>query len=122
MSYDLPADPSVVARARQMAAEQLGDWGLDDLVYPTELVVSELVTNAIKHASGPIRLRVIRDLALICEVSDGCSTAPYLRHARTTDEGGRGLFLISQFTQRWGTRYTPEGKIIWAEQPLPESD
>lgn len=119
MSCELPADPSVVAQARTMAAEQLGDWGLDDLVYTTELVVSELVTNAIRHASGPIRLRVIRDLVLICEVSDASSTSPHLRHARTTDEGGRGLFLISQFTQRWGTRHTPEGKIIWAEQPLP---
>jgi hypothetical protein len=63
-------------------------------------------------------LRLITERALICEVSDGAATAPHLRHPKTTDEGGRGLFLISQFTRRWGTRYTPEGKVIWAEQSL----
>jgi PAS domain S-box-containing protein len=118
VSWDLPADPSVVGRAREMAVEQLGDWQLDDLVFTTELVVSELVTNAIRHASGPIRLRLIRGLTLICEVSDASSTSPHLRHPRAADEGGRGLFLISQFTHRWGTRYTVGGKVIWAEQSL----
>ncbi|MEU6986553.1 SpoIIE family protein phosphatase [Streptomyces sp. NPDC046324] len=116
--WDLPADPAVVARARVMAARQLTAWGLDELAFTTELVVSELVTNAIRHASGPIRLRLILERTLICEVFDASSTSPHLRHARTTDEGGRGLFLISQFTRRWGTRYTAEGKVIWAEQPL----
>jgi anti-sigma regulatory factor (Ser/Thr protein kinase) len=108
----------MVAEARKVATQQLSAWGLDELAFTTELVVSELVTNAIRYASGPIRLRLITDRALICEVSDGAATAPHLRHPKTTDEGGRGLFLISQFTQRWGTRYTPEGKIIWAEQSL----
>jgi PAS domain S-box-containing protein len=118
-SWDVPTDPASVARARTLVGEQLGSWGLDDLSFTTELVASELLTNAIRHASGPVRLRLLRDLTLICEVSDASSTSPHLRHARTTDEGGRGLFLISQFTDRWGTRYTSEGKIIWAEQPLP---
>ncbi|MEU6882193.1 SpoIIE family protein phosphatase [Streptomyces sp. NPDC046712] len=117
-AWDLPADPSVVARARVMTARQLAAWGLEELAFTTELVVSELVTNAIRHASGPIRLRLILERTLICEVFDASSTSPHLRHARTTDEGGRGLFLISQFTRRWGTRYTAEGKVIWAEQPL----
>ncbi|MFD0142693.1 MULTISPECIES: SpoIIE family protein phosphatase [unclassified Streptomyces] len=116
--WELPADPAVVARARVMAARQLTAWGLDELAFTTELVVSELVTNAIRHATGPIRLRLILERTLICEVFDASSTSPHLRHARTTDEGGRGLFLISQFTRRWGTRYTAEGKVIWAEQPL----
>lgn len=119
-TWDLPLDPAVVADARKATTAQLSVWGLDELAFTTELVVSELVTNAIRHASGPIRLRLITEQALICEVSDGGATAPHLRHPKTTDEGGRGLFLISQFTQRWGTRYTPEGKIIWAEQSLTE--
>jgi PAS domain S-box-containing protein len=119
-SWDVPTDPASVARVRTMVGEQLAGWGLDDMAFTTELVASELLTNAIRHASGPVRLRLLRDLTLICEVSDASSTSPHLRHARTTDEGGRGLFLISQFTDRWGTRYTPEGKIIWAEQPLPD--
>jgi anti-sigma regulatory factor (Ser/Thr protein kinase) len=115
--WDLAADPAVVADARKEAARQLSEWGLEELVFTTELVVSELVTNAIRHAEGPVRLRLIRDrTALICEVSDGSATAPHLRHPRATDEGGRGLLLVSQFAERWGTRYAPGGKIIWAEQ------
>ncbi|WP_131787284.1 SpoIIE family protein phosphatase [Protofrankia symbiont of Coriaria ruscifolia] len=117
-SWDLPVDPAVVALARAYAARQLVTWGCDEEVLTTELIVSELVTNAIRYATEPIRLRLIRDRTLICEVSDGSSTSPRLRHSRTTDEGGRGLFLVAQFTQRWGARYTPRGKTIWAEQPL----
>jgi hypothetical protein len=56
--------------------------------------------------------------SLICEVSDGSSTSPHLRRAATTDEGGRGLFLVAQFARRWGTRYTGRGKVIWSEQSL----
>jgi anti-sigma regulatory factor (Ser/Thr protein kinase) len=118
--WDLPADPAFVAEARKTATRQLTEWGLDELAFTTELVVSELVTNAIRHATGPIRLRLIRERALVCEVFDSGATAPHLRHPRTTDEGGRGLLLVSQFTQRWGTRFVPEGKIIWAEQSLTE--
>ncbi|MFJ9612464.1 SpoIIE family protein phosphatase [Streptomyces noursei] len=116
-SWDLAADPAVVAGARNLAGRQLAAWGLEPLRFTTELVVSELVTNAIRHGSGPITLRLIRqDAALICEVFDTGSTAPHLRHARTTDEGGRGLLIVAQLTRRWGTRYTTNGKIIWAEQ------
>ncbi|WEO98814.1 SpoIIE family protein phosphatase [Streptomyces sp. FXJ1.172] len=116
--WDLAADPAVVADARKAAAQQLEEWGMEELAFVIELVVSELVTNAIRHAHGPIRLRLIRERALICEVSDGGATAPHLRHPRTTDEGGRGLLLVSQFTERWGTRFVPGGKVIWAEQSL----
>ncbi|MCW2870358.1 ATP-binding protein, partial [Actinacidiphila oryziradicis] len=83
---------------------------------------SELVTNAIRHATGPIRLRLIRHQLLTCEVSDTSNSLPRLRHARTTDEGGRGLFLIAQLSHRRGTRYTPDGKIVWAEQELPPAN
>ncbi|MFJ2607208.1 SpoIIE family protein phosphatase [Streptomyces sp. NPDC087425] len=116
--WELPADPAVVADARKAATRQLTEWGLQELTFTTELVVSELVTNAIRHAGDPIRLRLIRDRTLICEVTDGGATVPHLRHPRTTDEGGRGLLLVSQVTQRWGTRVAPEGKVIWAEQSL----
>lgn len=121
-TWDLPADPSVVAYARKQVAARLTGWGLDAAAFVTGLVVSELVTNAIRHAGSPIQLRLIRDQTLICEVSDGSSTAPHLRRARVLDEGGRGLLLVSQLTQRWGTRQTPHGKTIWAEQALPGRD
>ncbi|WP_405631201.1 SpoIIE family protein phosphatase [Streptomyces sp. NBC_00016] len=120
--WELPADPAAVAEARKTASRRLAEWGLAELSFTTELVVSELVTNAIRYATGPIRLRLIRERTLVCEVFDGGTTAPHLRHPRATDEGGRGLLLVSQVTQRWGTRFLPEGKIIWAEQSLTDPD
>ncbi|GAA4788822.1 MULTISPECIES: SpoIIE family protein phosphatase [Streptomyces] len=118
-SWELASDPSVVSRARHLAAAKLEEWGLGDAVFTTELVVSELVTNAIRYGGSPIRLRLIRDTSLVCEVSDGSSTAPHLRRARIYDEGGRGLLLVASLTECWGTRYGPTGKTIWAEQTLP---
>ncbi|MFF3875726.1 SpoIIE family protein phosphatase [Streptomyces sp. NPDC001978] len=118
VSWELPTDPAVVSTARSLAVRQLTQWGLEDLATTTELIVSELVTNAIRHATGPIRLRLIRHQLLTCEVSDTSNSLPRMRHARTTDEGGRGLFLVGQLTHRGGTRYTPDGKIVWAEQEL----
>ncbi|NYI04359.1 SpoIIE family protein phosphatase [Allostreptomyces psammosilenae] len=118
-TWDLAAEPSVVSDARKLATERLQAWGLQEATFATELVVSELVTNAIRHAAAPIRLRLIRDRSLICEVSDGSSTSPHLRRARSDEEGGRGLLLVAQVTQRWGTRYSLTGKTIWTEQDLP---
>jgi PAS domain-containing protein len=118
-TWDLPPDPAVVAGMRTAVARTLAEWNLDEAVFTTELVVSELLGNAIRYADGPIRLRLLHNRTLICEVADGSSTSPHLRRAATTDEGGRGLFLIAQMVQRWGTRYTSEGKIIWTEQDLP---
>ncbi|MFJ7292444.1 SpoIIE family protein phosphatase [Streptomyces collinus] len=117
-TWAVPSDPSAVARTRKDVVAQLERWGLSDAVFVTELVVSELVTNAIRHAQPPVQLRVIHDTTLICEVSDGGSTAPHLRRARTYDEGGRGLLLVAQLTERWGTRQSATGKTIWAEQTL----
>src|SRR5690606_13827147 len=113
--WDLPSPPTVVSEARRTATAKVADWGLEDLVFTTELVVSELVTNAIRHTDGPVRLRRIRGRSLVCEVFESGATAPDLRHPRAMDEGGRGLLLVSQLAQRWGTRFAPHGKIIWAE-------
>ncbi|MFF4409574.1 SpoIIE family protein phosphatase [Streptomyces sp. NPDC001262] len=118
-AWDLPSDPAVVAQARADVTRQLTAWGLDEAVFTTELILSELVTNAIRYGIEPIRLRLLLDRSLICEVSDGSSTSPHLRYAADEDEGGRGLFLIAQLADRWGTRYTARGKVIWAEQALP---
>ncbi|MDF2268526.1 SpoIIE family protein phosphatase [Streptomyces coacervatus] len=118
-AWSLPSDPAVVADARAQTSRQLAAWGLEDVAFVTELVVSELVTNAIRYGAVPIGLRLIRDRTLICEVSDASNTAPHLRRARTYDEGGRGLHMVAQLTQGWGTRQTSVGKTIWAEQSLP---
>ncbi|HEY9371755.1 SpoIIE family protein phosphatase [Streptomyces sp.] len=116
--WDVPADPAAVGRVRQAASAQLAAWGLDAIVFTTELILSELVTNAIRYGGEPIRVRLLRDRGLIIEVSDSSSTSPHLRYAATTDEGGRGLFLVAQLAERWGTRYTERGKVIWAEMEL----
>ncbi|WP_328928416.1 SpoIIE family protein phosphatase [Streptomyces sp. NBC_00190] len=119
--WDVPYEPSAVGAVRKAAAEKLEEWGLTELVFATELILSELVTNAVRHGSAPVRVRMLHDHALTCEVWDGTSTAPHLRYAATTDEGGRGLFLVAQLSEHWGVRYTPDGKVIWAEQALPGS-
>ncbi|WP_233534496.1 amino acid permease [Streptomyces murinus] len=117
--WEPAADPAAVAALRSSVSKQLDDWGLDELAFTTEVIVSELVTNAIRYVGGPIQVRLIRDRTLTCEVSDTGHTTPNLRHAASDDEGGRGLFIIAQMTLRWGTRYTPTGKVIWTEQTLP---
>ncbi|MGW7665439.1 SpoIIE family protein phosphatase [Streptomyces sp. NPDC054756] len=115
-TWDIPADPALVAPIRKQVVEQIGRWDLSEATFTAELVVSELVTNAIRYGMHPIRLRLIHDATtLICEVSDTSHTAPHLRRAKTYDEGGRGLLLVAQLTQRWGSRHTAEGKTIWAE-------
>ncbi|MER8091773.1 SpoIIE family protein phosphatase [Streptomyces goshikiensis] len=116
--WEVPGDPSAVSRVRNAGSAQLVAWGLEEIAFTTELILSELVTNAIRYGNQPVRVRLLRDRSLICEVSDGSSTSPHLRYAATTDEGGRGLFLVAQYADRWGTRYTERGKVIWAEVPL----
>ncbi|MEV7993475.1 SpoIIE family protein phosphatase [Streptomyces sp. NPDC086077] len=116
---ELPSDPALVAHARTVTERQLETWGLSALSFNAALVVSELVTNSIRYATGPVVLRLIRDRCLLCEVSDKVHTAPHLRRARRDEEGGRGLFLVAQVSQRWGTRYTSSGKTIWAELAIP---
>ncbi|WP_123075756.1 SpoIIE family protein phosphatase [Streptomyces sp. ADI95-16] len=117
-SWDVPADPAEVSGVRAAATRRLADWGLEEQAFAAELMLSELVTNAVRYGTEPIQVRLILDRTLICEVSDGSSTAPHLRRAATTEEGGRGLFLVAQLAHAWGTRYTPHGKVIWAECAL----
>ncbi|MFF7352740.1 MULTISPECIES: SpoIIE family protein phosphatase [Streptomyces] len=118
--WDVPRDPAAVSGMRAAVSGRLEQWGLSELGFGMELVLSELITNAIRYGSDPIHVRLIHDRTLICEVADASSTSPHLRYAATTDEGGRGLFLVSQLAERWGTRYTDQGKVIWAELTVPD--
>ncbi|MGW3725209.1 SpoIIE family protein phosphatase [Streptomyces sp. NPDC000851] len=121
-SWTLPSDDTTARRARNLAAGQLAEWGLQGLEDSTKLIVSELVTNAVRHSTGPIDLRLTRHQVLTVEVSDTDVCFPRTRSARAMDEKGRGLFLVSQLSRRWGTRPTPGGKVVWAEKDLDPRD
>jgi two-component sensor histidine kinase len=100
--------------------EQLHEWGLSSLADQTELMVSELVTNAVRHAHGRrIELRLIRGDTLLCEVDDDDHTLPTLLSAGPTDEYGRGLRVVSRLAREWGTSRTGSGKTVWFEMTLP---
>jgi anti-sigma regulatory factor (Ser/Thr protein kinase) len=119
-AWHLDAQPKAAAAARTHTQHQLTHWGVDEeTAYTTEMIVSELVTNAIRYGTPPVQLRLIKDRTLTCEVHDSNSLAPRLRHAKTIDEGGRGLFIIAQLARNWGVRYSLDGKTVWAEQTLP---
>lgn len=111
-------DLSAVAACRRRTSRQLEEWDLESHVFTAEIIVSELVTNVIRHTGGTPTVRLIRDEALTIEVADEATTSPHLRHARSQDEDGRGLFIIATLAQRWGTRYTPKGKVVWVEEAL----
>ncbi|GAA0460272.1 SpoIIE family protein phosphatase [Streptomyces olivaceiscleroticus] len=120
--WNLAPEARSVARARELARDQLTDWGLEALVDTTELLVSELVTNALRHGHGDIRLRLLLDRTLVCEVWDADLAQPRRRRARDTDEGGRGLQLVGLLSRGWGSRRTPRGKTVWFELDLPDGD
>lgn len=120
--WTLPREPRSVGRAREYARGQLLSWDLEPLVDTTELLVSELVTNALRYGEGEIRLRLLLDRTLVCEVWDSGLVQPRRRRARDTDEGGRGLQLVGLLSAAWGSRRTPLGKTVWFELPLPDGE
>jgi PAS domain S-box-containing protein len=118
LTRSLPADPKAGPIARAAARHQLEVWGVDEeTAFTTELIVSELVGNAVRYGAPPLRLRLIWERKLTIEVSDSAASAPHVKHARTIDETGRGLFIIASLADQWGTRYEAQGKTVWAEQP-----
>ncbi|MFF4865724.1 SpoIIE family protein phosphatase [Streptomyces sp. NPDC001231] len=119
VAWPLSDGPIAAGEAREHVRGQLARWDVDALTMAAELLVSELVGNAVRHAKGPIGLRLLRGERLICEVSDSSLTTPRIRHASETDEGGRGLQLVAALSDRWGARYTSAGKCIWTEQQMP---
>ncbi|MFJ1709372.1 SpoIIE family protein phosphatase [Kitasatospora sp. NPDC088346] len=119
--WDVEPDPAAVSPVRNACARKLEEWGLDQISFGTELILSELITNAVRYGKVPIHVRLLLTDTLVCEVSDGSSTAPHIRRAKDTDEGGRGLFLVARYAERWGTRYSGRGKTIWASQALTNS-
>ncbi|MEU8781453.1 ATP-binding SpoIIE family protein phosphatase [Streptomyces sp. NPDC048637] len=116
----LSPQPQTAGRARQLTRRALHRWGLGSMLDATELMVSEVVTNAVRYASRPIALRLLRTEVLRCEVGDDSPQLPRMRRAQAGDEGGRGLFLVDQLAQRWGATMLSTGKVVWFEQQMPE--
>ena len=119
-SWEVPLDLTAVAASRRGAARALVEWGIEGLADLTTLLISEMVTNAIRYARGPVVVRlVLLDRDLFCSVQDGDTRLPRLRRAGFEDEGGRGLHLVGMLARRWGARPTAGGKDVWFELPLP---
>ncbi len=121
VSWTLPSELTSASRARSLIRRPLRRWGLLELLPTAELLVSELVTNAVRYAQGKIGLRLILEGGLVCEVLDESAALPRLRHPDDSDERGRGLQVVSQLAQRWGARRAASGKVVWCELPLPYS-
>jgi anti-sigma regulatory factor (Ser/Thr protein kinase) len=106
--------------ARRFLAEEFAGWGIED-DYLGRLVVSELVTNGVKHGEGPIVVRLFRDerdghpIVEVWDAGDGRPMIPPENHAATS---GRGLMLMADLVRAWGVRPLNEGgKIVWAKLP-----
>ena len=121
VTWKLASELTSARRARMLVRRRLRRWGLAELIPTAELLVSELVTNAVRYAQGSIALRLVREGGLVCEVLDDSAALPRLRHAGDEDERGRGLQVVSQLAQHWGARRTLSGKVVWCELPLPRS-
>jgi serine phosphatase RsbU (regulator of sigma subunit) len=121
-SWTLAPKLTSVREARSVLAEPMKRWDLEDLIPTTELLVSELVTNAVKYSRGDVTLRLVNEKALVCEVLDNSGALPRLRQPNGDDESGRGLQVVRQLSKRWGARRTATGKVVWCEQPLPGSE
>ncbi|MEU4128709.1 ATP-binding SpoIIE family protein phosphatase [Streptomyces wuyuanensis] len=111
----LEPEDSAPGRARRLARRALARWGLEELSDSVELLVSEVVTNAVRYAERPVTLRLLRTDVLRCEVGDDSPQLPRQRRARDTDEGGRGLFLVNRLARRWGATRLSTGKVVWFE-------
>jgi anti-sigma regulatory factor (Ser/Thr protein kinase) len=118
-SWTFPAEASAVRLARRRVRDTLVKWGLAPLIDVTVLLVSELVTNSLRYAHGPIGVRMVRGGSLLVEVSDPLPDPPRERVAAEDDEGGRGLQLVARSAHRWGTRHGALGKTVWFELALP---
>lgn len=111
--------PQTARQARRLARRALTRWGLEELTDSVELLVSEVITNAVRYAERPITLRLLRTDVLRCEVGDDVPQLPRLRRARPSDEGGRGLYLVNRLARRWGATRLSTGKVVWFELALP---
>ncbi|MEU3462225.1 SpoIIE family protein phosphatase [Streptomyces sp. NPDC006733] len=121
-TWQLARDPREAANARRLTRETLREWGLEEASETAELLVGELVTNAIRHAdTREVELRLVRADALLCEVTDDDHSVPVLLNTGPEDGYGRGMRIVSRLARQWGTSRSARGKTVWFEQTLPRS-
>ncbi|MBB4895394.1 serine phosphatase RsbU (regulator of sigma subunit) [Streptomyces olivoverticillatus] len=117
--WQLAPEPREAARARRLARERLAAWGLADAAPTMEVLVGELVGNAVRHArTRSVGLRLVRTDVLLCEVTDDDHTLPALSGSGLDEESGRGLRVVSAMAREWGASHTARGKTVWCEQAL----
>lgn len=104
-----------VREARRLVRDSLARWELVELEDSVELLVSEVVTNAVRYAERPVTVRLLRTEVLRCEVGDDVPQLPRLRQAGPADEGGRGLYLVQRMARQWGATRLSTGKLVWFE-------
>jgi anti-sigma regulatory factor (Ser/Thr protein kinase) len=111
----VPSLPAIRA-VRHLVTETLRAWGQDALVSDAALLVSELATNAVRHASSPFRASVTRtDTTIRIAIEDLGTSEPLLRPADPDRLGGRGVALVDAMSQSWGCEPAPAGKVVWCE-------
>jgi len=117
-SESLPREPESAATARRLVRVALAAWGLDDLADDGALIISELVSNAVQHARRESIRVVIDRLDEACVrlgVVDFSKVRPVRREPDPERESGRGLALVGELAETWGTEPLPWGKQVWAE-------
>jgi anti-sigma regulatory factor (Ser/Thr protein kinase) len=113
--------PEAAARARRLAVSVMLKWGLETRAETVELLVSELVGNAVRHTGGGFGLRMRRRRGWIrVEVRDPSRALPCLLPVCDLDVSGRGLFLVDRLSDRWGVDLQPRGKTTWFELRVPD--
>jgi anti-sigma regulatory factor (Ser/Thr protein kinase) len=125
-------DPGSISAARRFATETMRRWGLDDREPDVAVVVSELLTNAVRHGlplaahlpERPIRLGLLHaGPAVLCAVADPSERLPVPREPRWLEENGRGLHVIASLSDQWGSCAAPGqgGKVVWAKFQVPSA-
>jgi hypothetical protein len=117
-NWVLRPHPQAARHVRELVSTALAGWGLDEHIDAMELMATELVTNAIRYTTRPITLRLLRTETLLCEVTDDDHRLPVLCEPGDNDERGRGIYLVSRLSHRWGASHTAAGKAVWFELQL----
>ncbi|MFC6079669.1 ATP-binding protein [Sphaerisporangium aureirubrum] len=114
-SWLLAPEPTTVPRIRRRVRRQLAEWGVPTCGDVIELLVSEIVTNAMRHAWGAVITLSMDNGTCRCEVRDTNPAMPAICCPHEADEGGRGMYLMEALSDRWGSYPVPTGKVVWFE-------